>query len=104
MARPSSSLPQRQSLETSNFLANVCLVIDLDWFMTQDGFIRCEMGWCSYKNRHYGSYHYYPWLPYARLSAQDRRAAHYVQQHVHGLSYYPNDGDWRRLGIFIETC
>ena len=62
------------------------------------------MGWCSYKNRHYGSYHYYPWLPYARLSAQDRRAAHYVQQHVHGLSYYPNDGDWRRLGIFIETC
>ena len=48
MARLSSSLLQRQSLETSNLLANVSLVIDLDGFMTQDNFLPREMGWCTY--------------------------------------------------------
>ena len=64
--------------------------------MSQEGFIPREMGWCTYDNRSYGSYHYYPWLPYTRLSAQDRRTARYVQRHVHGLSYYPNEGEGRR--------
>ena len=45
MARPSSSFPQRQSLETSHHvLAQVCLVIDLDGFRFQEGFIPREMG------------------------------------------------------------
>ena len=83
MARPSSSLPQRQSLETSHVLVKVCLVIDLDGFMSQEGFIPREMGWCTYDNRSYGWYHYYAWLPYTHLSAQDRRTARYVQRHVH---------------------
>ena len=97
MARPSPFLPQRQSLETSHVLAKVCLVIDLDGFRSQEGFIPRKMVWRTYDNRSYRPYHYYPWLPYARLSAQDRRTARYVQRHVHGLSYYPNEGDWRRF-------
>ena len=97
MARPSSSLPQRQSLETSYVLAKVYLVIDLDGFRFQERFVPREMGWCTYDNRSYGWYHYYPWLPYVRLSAQDQQTAGYVQRHVHGLSYYPSEGEWRRF-------
>ena len=65
-------------------------MLDLDGFFVQDGFLVREMGWWPLHNsRPGGSYHYLPKIPYMRLSPKDKRTVHHVQQHVHGLSYYP---------------
>ena len=66
------------------------MILDLEGFFIQGHFHTREMGWCSVHTPHrYGSYHYAPTLAFHTLATKDKTTVHYVQRHIHGLSYYP---------------
>ena len=54
------------------------------------------MGWCCLHTPHkHGSYHYVPTTDFKDLTTKDKRTVDYVQQRIHGLSYYPPPGQGR---------
>ena len=90
MAGSSLTLQQCQGLDTGLKALKTCLVLDLDGFITSQGFLAREMGWwCFDDSSRGGSYQYLPKIPYGRLSNSDKNVIKYVQRHIHGLSYYP---------------
>ena len=75
--------------KTTHPFDEVCMVLDLQYFCSGRQILPRELAWCDHTGKHHRSIHYKPAVAWSNLSAQDRRMAHHVSKHVHGLPYYP---------------
>lgn len=68
-------------------LSEVQLILDINGYRLNSGFIVRELGWCNLKGEN-DSQHFYSPLCYSQLSYKDRRTVvNHVYRQVHGLRF-----------------